>query len=95
MSILTSLWSLMGWRGAAGLAIGVMLAGTAGYHAGRVVVGAAFKERLERRLAEFELRRLERENDRTDAALAARRQAERAPFDDLAGGLPDDGFRRD
>ncbi|MEM8663341.1 MAG: hypothetical protein AAGF49_04370 [Pseudomonadota bacterium] len=95
MSVVGALWSMVGWRGMAGALLGALVAGTGTYHAGRLVERAACAERIEKRLAQHDLKLMERNNARLDAAIAARRRLDRDRVRDDDGRLPDDGFRRD
>lgn len=92
---LLGIFSMIGWRGALFAALGAILAGAAAMPLGRWAERQACAERIGRVVAEHELQTMGQNNARIDAALAARRRADRDGFDAGDGGLPDDGFRRD
>jgi hypothetical protein len=86
----------VGWRGLAGAAAGAALVIVPAYQAGKWTERAAARERVARILAERAAERLEAENERIARALEARRRVRGADRGDGgAGGLPDDGYRRD
>ena len=95
MIVLLNLVTAIGWRGAVGLAVGGMAASLAAFPTGRWVERAVCVERIGRATADEQLREMELQNARIDAALQARRSADRDGLDAAGGGLPDDGFRRD
>lgn len=84
--------NLIGWRGALGVAAGAALAALPAYELGVFREAAAGQERVARVLAEHQIKRMEIENGRVDAAAAARLDSLRSG-DGI--GMPDDGFRRD
>lgn len=92
MTAVLAIVNLVGWRGAAGIAVGAALAMVPAYQLGVFREAAAAEERTARVLAERDIRQMEIENARVDAAAAARLNAVRGGDD---GGMPDDGFRRD
>ncbi|WP_420392576.1 hypothetical protein [Acuticoccus sp.] len=96
MIVLGRIAGALGWHGMVGLAVGAVLVAAPAYHAGKWTEHAAWEERLERVLAERHAQLMEKENERIDRALRARRAADREPDGVLGdGGVPDDGFRRD
>lgn len=95
MTALLGIFSMIGWRGVMFAALGAVFAGAAAMPLGRWAERQACAERIGRAIAERELQTVGQNNARIDAALAARRRADRDGFDIDDGGLPDDGFRRD
>lgn len=92
----TRILALFGWRGALGAALGAVIAAMPAYHAGKWTEGAASESRVEAALAARDLKVMEAENDRIDAARRARLRSDRRSRDASAsGGMPNDGFRRD
>jgi hypothetical protein len=90
------LLSAVGWRGLAGAVVGAAMTVVPAYQAGKWFERAAAQERIARILAERAVERLELRNERIGRALEARRGVARAGGDaDGAGGLQDDGYRRD
>lgn len=85
-----------GWRGAVGLAIGAVVATVPAYQAGKWTESAAAEARVEAALAKHRIETMERHNDRIDAAYQARLRSDRISRDNRdAGGMPNDGYRRD
>ena len=95
MTLALQLAAMVGWRGMIAASVGALLAALAAYPAGRVVERAVCAEHVARRVAEFELQHQERRNARIEKAIAARLDARSDDHAADAGGLPDDGFRRD
>lgn len=95
MTLVLNLLALVGWRGALGAAVGAVIAGGAALPLGRWAERQACGARIGRELAIRDLQQMERDNAHINAALEARRRAERDGLDADDGGLPDDGFRRD
>ena len=96
MTVLLRLLALIGWRGAVGAAVGAAVAGLPAYQAGKWTEGAATEARIEAALATRDLKRREADDERIDAAIAARLASDRAsrPGAD-GGGVSDDGYKRD
>ena len=84
--------TLLGWRGAIGLAVGALLAALPAYELGVWTEAAVGRERIARSLAERDVLQMEIENARIDSANSARSAA-------IAGasgrGVSNDGYRRD
>lgn len=95
MTALVRIVALVGWRGAVGLLAGGAIAASAALPLGRWVERQVCSERIARGHAEERLQEMENENARINAALDARRRADRDSLGAGDGGLPDDGFRRD
>lgn len=93
--VLVNLVTALGWRGAVGLALGGIAASLAAFPAGRWVERAVCVERIGRAAADEQVQAMELQNARIDAALQARRSADRDGLGAARGGLPDDGYRRD
>jgi hypothetical protein len=92
--VLSRIAALLGWRGGAGLVAGAVFAIAPAYQLGKIIEAEACDERVERTVAQHDIRRMERENDLIAEAQAARARA-RTDRARSPGGVPDDGFRRD
>lgn len=95
MTLLANAFALLGLRGLVGALLGAGLAALLAYPLGRHVEHVAADERVERRVAELNLRMMRNFDARIEAALRARRSVGHVGDRSGDGGMPDDGYRRD